>query len=150
VDDLVEGIYRLLMSDYHLPINIGNPSEITIKEFGEEILKLTGANQKLISLPLPKDDIATFLLYSMPSSESAHPVKENTSLASYNKWKYTLYTTIIVLLIFNPFTFKFMNSLLSNILGKIASNDGCPTLLGLVIHAVVFTLIIRFMMDLHI
>ena len=56
VDDLVEGIYLLLMSDYHLPINIGNPSEITIKEFGEEILKLTGANQKLISLPLPKDD----------------------------------------------------------------------------------------------
>ncbi|MEI6020776.1 MAG: UDP-glucuronic acid decarboxylase family protein [Bacteroidota bacterium] len=56
VDDLVEGIYRLLMSNYHLPVNIGNPSEITIKEFGEEILKLTGANQKLISLPLPKDD----------------------------------------------------------------------------------------------
>ena len=56
VDDLIEGIYRLLLSDYHLPVNIGNPSEITIKEFGEEILKLTGANQKLISLPLPKDD----------------------------------------------------------------------------------------------
>src|SRR6185312_13160555 len=56
VDDLVEGIYRLLMSDYNLPVNIGNPSEISIKEFGEEILKLTGANQKLISLPLPKDD----------------------------------------------------------------------------------------------
>lgn len=56
VDDLVEGIYRLLMSDYHMPVNIGNPDEITIKEFGEEILKLTGANQKLISKPLPKDD----------------------------------------------------------------------------------------------
>ena len=56
VDDLVDGIYRLLMSDYHMPVNIGNPSEITIREFGEEILKLTGANQKLISLPLPKDD----------------------------------------------------------------------------------------------
>ncbi|MFN6039258.1 MAG: UDP-glucuronic acid decarboxylase family protein [Bacteroidota bacterium] len=56
VDDLVEGIYRLLFSDYHLPVNIGNPSEITIREFGEEILKLTGANQKLISKPLPKDD----------------------------------------------------------------------------------------------
>jgi dTDP-glucose 4,6-dehydratase len=56
VDDLVEGIYRLLLSDYHLPVNIGNPDEITIKEFGEEILKLTGANQKLISKPLPKDD----------------------------------------------------------------------------------------------
>jgi dTDP-glucose 4,6-dehydratase len=56
VADLVEGIYRLLLSDYTQPMNIGNPEEITIKEFGEEILKLTGANQKLISLELPKDD----------------------------------------------------------------------------------------------
>ncbi len=56
VDDLVEGIYRLLMSDYHLPVNVGNPDEISIKDFADEILKLTGANQKLISLPLPKDD----------------------------------------------------------------------------------------------
>jgi dTDP-glucose 4,6-dehydratase len=56
VADLVDGIYKLLLSDHHLPVNIGNPSEITIKEFGEEILKLTGANQKLISLPLPADD----------------------------------------------------------------------------------------------
>jgi dTDP-glucose 4,6-dehydratase len=56
VDDLVEGIYRLLMSDYHLPVNIGNPDEISIKDFAVEILKLTGSNQKLISLPLPKDD----------------------------------------------------------------------------------------------
>jgi len=56
VDDLVEGIYRLLLSDYAQPLNIGNPSEITIKEFGEEIIKLTGTSQKLISLPLPQDD----------------------------------------------------------------------------------------------
>ncbi len=56
VDDLIEGIFRLLLSDYIYPVNIGNPDEITIKEFGEEILKLTGANQKLISKPLPKDD----------------------------------------------------------------------------------------------
>lgn len=56
VDDLVDGIYRLLLSDYAYPVNIGNPDEITIKEFGEEIIKLTGTNQKLISLPLPKDD----------------------------------------------------------------------------------------------
>ncbi|MCC6838097.1 MAG: SDR family oxidoreductase, partial [Bacteroidia bacterium] len=56
VDDLVEGIYRLLMSDYVYPVNIGNPSEITIKEFGEEIIKLTGTNQKLVSKPLPQDD----------------------------------------------------------------------------------------------
>lgn len=56
VDDLVEGIYRLLLSNYHLPVNIGNSDEISIKEFGEEILKLTGSNQKLISKPLPVDD----------------------------------------------------------------------------------------------
>ncbi len=56
VSDLVDGIYKLLLSDYNLPVNIGNPDEITIREFGEEILKLTGVDQKLISLPLPKDD----------------------------------------------------------------------------------------------
>jgi dTDP-glucose 4,6-dehydratase len=56
VSDLVDGIYRLLHSDYAGPVNIGNPDEITIKEFGEEIIKLTGTNQKLISKPLPKDD----------------------------------------------------------------------------------------------
>ena len=56
VGDLVEGIFRLLMSDYTQPMNIGNPAEITIKEFGEEIIKLTGSSQKLISLELPKDD----------------------------------------------------------------------------------------------
>lgn len=56
VDDLVEGIYRLLLSDYAYPVNIGNPDEITIKEFGEEIIKLTGTSQKLVSKPLPTDD----------------------------------------------------------------------------------------------
>jgi dTDP-glucose 4,6-dehydratase len=56
VDDLVEGIYRLLLSDYVLPMNIGNPNEITIKDFAEEIIKLTGTNQKVIYNPLPKDD----------------------------------------------------------------------------------------------
>jgi dTDP-glucose 4,6-dehydratase len=56
VDDEVEGIFRLLMSDYHLPMNIGNPDEITIREFAEEIVKLTGTKQKVINKPLPKDD----------------------------------------------------------------------------------------------
>jgi dTDP-glucose 4,6-dehydratase len=45
-----------LFSDYAQPMNIGNPDEITIREFGEEIIKLTGTDQKLISLPLPTDD----------------------------------------------------------------------------------------------
>ena len=56
VDDLVEGIYRLLMSDYAQPVNIGNPGEITIGEFAEEIIKLTGTSQKVVYKPLPKDD----------------------------------------------------------------------------------------------
>ena len=56
VNDLVEGIYRLLMSDYHYPVNIGNPDEISLKDFAEEILKLTGSNQKIIFKPLPEDD----------------------------------------------------------------------------------------------
>lgn len=56
VDDLVEGIYRLLFSDYALPVNIGNPAEITIRDFAEEIIKLTGTTQKIIYKPLPKDD----------------------------------------------------------------------------------------------
>lgn len=56
VDDEVEGIFRLLMSDYHLPVNIGNPDEITIRDFAEEIVKLTGTKQKVVYQPLPKDD----------------------------------------------------------------------------------------------
>ncbi len=56
VDDLIEGIYRLLLSDYVYPVNIGNPDEISIKEFAEEIIKLTGTDQKIIYKPLPTDD----------------------------------------------------------------------------------------------
>ena len=56
VDDLVEGIYRLLLSDYAEPVNIGNPTEITIKDFAEEIIQLTGTNQKVVYKPLPVND----------------------------------------------------------------------------------------------
>mgnify|MGYP006274094715 CR=1 FL=1 len=56
VDDLVEGIYRLLLSDYPQPVNIGNTQEITVREFGEELIKLTGSKSKIIYKDLPKDD----------------------------------------------------------------------------------------------
>lgn len=56
VDDLVEGIYRLLMSDYPYPVNIGNPVEISIKEFAEEVVALTGTKSKITFLDLPEDD----------------------------------------------------------------------------------------------
>lgn len=56
VDDLVEGIFRLLMSDYHQPVNMGNPDEISLKDFAEEIISLTGTTQKIVYQPLPTDD----------------------------------------------------------------------------------------------
>ena len=56
VDDLVEGIYRLLLSDEHRPVNVGNPDEISIANFAEEIIALTGTDQKVIYQPLPTDD----------------------------------------------------------------------------------------------
>ena len=56
VDDLVDGIYLLLMSDYAQPVNIGNPVEISLKDFAEEVIKLTGTNTKIVYKPLPVDD----------------------------------------------------------------------------------------------
>lgn len=56
VDDLIEGIYRLLFCDYHLPVNLGNPDEISLKDFAEEILEQTGHTVKIIYKPLPEDD----------------------------------------------------------------------------------------------
>lgn len=56
VEDLVEGIYRLLLSDYFMPVNIGNPDEITILDFAQEIIKLTGTKQKIVFKPFPQDD----------------------------------------------------------------------------------------------
>ncbi len=56
IDDLVEGIYRLLMSDYVGPVNIGNPEEISILEFAKEIIELTGSKSEIVFKPLPADD----------------------------------------------------------------------------------------------
>lgn len=56
VDDLIEGIYRLLLSDYPLPVNIGNPQEITLLDIAKEIIDITGSDSKIIYQPLPVDD----------------------------------------------------------------------------------------------
>jgi dTDP-glucose 4,6-dehydratase len=56
VDDLIDGIYRLLLSDYAYPVNVGNPAEITIKQFAEEICRLTGAELTIAYQPLPEND----------------------------------------------------------------------------------------------
>jgi dTDP-glucose 4,6-dehydratase len=56
VSDLIEGIYRLMMSDYNLPVNIGNPTELTMLQFAEEIIRTTKSKSKIVFKPLPQDD----------------------------------------------------------------------------------------------
>ena len=56
VSDLIEGIYRLMMSECDLPVNIGNPTEMTMVQFAEEIIKATGSKSKIVFKPLPQDD----------------------------------------------------------------------------------------------
>ena len=54
--DLIEGIYRLMMSDYDLPVNIGNPAELTMVQFAEQIIRATKSKSKIVFKPLPQDD----------------------------------------------------------------------------------------------
>ena len=72
------------------------------------------------------------------------------STKSADKWRYTLYTTVLLLILFNPWTYKTMNHLLGSIVGTIANNAGCPTMVGFGIHAVVFTILLRLLMDMRI
>jgi len=65
-----------------------------------------------------------------------------------DKWRFTFYTVVIFLLVINPYTYKLVNKLLGKIIGKIADPvSGCPTTLGLIVHTIVFTLIVRYIMD---
>lgn len=69
--------------------------------------------------------------------------------SSEDKWRYTLYTTIIFLIVVNPQTYKLVNSLIGNCV-KIADSTGCPTVNGILVHSIVFTLLLRYSMDLKI
>jgi hypothetical protein len=68
--------------------------------------------------------------------------KKQCKLTNYEKWLYTLYTTIVFVLVSNPFTYKLVNSILGNICDK----KGCPTPFGFIVHTIVFTLILRLIM----
>ena len=72
------------------------------------------------------------------------------SVDSSDKWRYTLYTTAVLLLLFNPWSYKLVHSWLSGIMGPIANSGGCPTMTGVLVHAFVFTLVVRYMMDMKI
>ena len=63
-----------------------------------------------------------------------------------DKWRYTLYTTIVLLIVLNPFTYKLVNSLFKSVI-KICDSNGCPTTSGFLIHSAVFTIIVRYLMD---
>lgn len=75
--------------------------------------------------------------------------KCHTKTDTNDKWRYTLYTTVIFLIVVNPATFLLVNGLLGSLI-KICDSKGCPTMNGILVHAVVFTLILRYMMDLNI
>lgn len=72
------------------------------------------------------------------------------TITNQEKWKFTLITAFIFLLVVNPFTYRLVEMLLGKIVGKIADIKGCPTWLGFAVHTLVFTLLVRYTMELHI
>lgn len=73
----------------------------------------------------------------------------NQKPASEDKWRYTLYTTVLFLIISCPYVYLLVNSILGGLV-KICDKNGCPTHVGLLVHAIVFTLLLRYLMDLDI
>ena len=69
--------------------------------------------------------------------------------SSYKKWQITIFSAFIFILVVNPYTYMLTQKLLGGLIGKIASDNGCPTLLGLLIHTIVYMLLVRGSMDLH-
>lgn len=67
-----------------------------------------------------------------------------------DKWRYTLLTTVIFLVVVNPMTYQLVHKLFGNVLGNIVNASGCPTMLGIAVHAIIFTLIVRYIMDVDI
>jgi hypothetical protein len=72
------------------------------------------------------------------------------SNTSSDKWRFTFYTIIILVILFNPWAYKFTDSLLYDLTGHISNKEGYPTILGFIIHIIIFTLIIRYLMDMNI
>ena len=70
-------------------------------------------------------------------------------VSTSDKWKFTLYTVLFVVVLFNQYAFITVNKLLGSFVGAIADRHGCPTLLGFVVHTLVFTLVLRYSMDYH-
>ena len=89
------------------------------------------------------------IMGSPMSHQGAKKAAPKVEKSSQEKWKYTLYTTVLFLVVVNPMTYKLVQAILGRFV-KIAAADGCPTMAGILVHAVVFTLLLRYMMDLNI
>ena len=81
---------------------------------------------------------------------SCEKCSKHSAVSSAQKWKYTLITTVIFLIVVHPMTYKLVNRLVGKLLFKVANKAGCPTMAGLLFHAVVFTFALRYVMDLNI
>ena len=69
--------------------------------------------------------------------------------SSYKKWQISIFSAFLFILVINPYTYIFTQKLLGGVLGKIADSSGCPTIIGLIIHTIVYVLLVRGSMDLH-
>lgn len=70
------------------------------------------------------------------------------TLESSDKWRFTFYTVVMVVVLFNRYAFNFVNSIVGKVIGRTSDNCGCPTVLGFIVHTLVFTLVLRYSMDL--
>lgn len=83
----------------------------------------------------------------MYNSDKASKINRD-NFRYWDKWRYTIYTTFLFFVVINQYTYKLVNSIFKGIV-KISYNDGCPTVNGTIIHGIIFTCILRFMMDLN-
>lgn len=119
-----------------------NSMELTHQPTGLGERRMDSIEQHTVKHEEPKAD--------EPKHEEPKADEPKKNLDNMKKWKYTLITTVIFLIIANPYTYILVNYLFKCCLGKrvvIASATGCPTMIGLIIHAVVFTLLLRWVMD---
>ena len=76
--------------------------------------------------------------------------REELEPNNLEKWKFSLIGTFLVVILFNPTSFRLMQNILGNLIGKISDKNGCPTILGYLLHALVFTLLVRYSMEMNI
>lgn len=141
-------LYIAYKNDYTNIIYSYNIMEYTSMEISNDHTGLNSHNVTPEHELKPKEEkVVEDTDKAAAEKEVEEPKKD---LDNMKKWKYTLITTVIFLIVANPYTYIFVNMCVKGIFGKrivIASATGCPTIIGLLLHAVVFTLLLRWVMD---